>query len=66
MLGDAVETCLERLGVTPASVERWLGRDCGGCAERKRRLNQLDRWARTAAKAGIEESKRWLTAMLGE
>jgi hypothetical protein len=39
-LGDVVALWLERLGITPARIERFTGRPCG-CEQRKRWLNQL-------------------------
>ena len=42
--GDRVEAALKAVGVTPEKVSAWLGRPCN-CAERKKRLNALGRWA---------------------
>jgi hypothetical protein len=39
-LGDVVALWLERLGITPARIERLTGRPCG-CEKRKRWMNQL-------------------------
>lgn len=44
LLGDRVERVLSRVGVTKERVSKWLGRPCG-CAERKRKLNELHLWA---------------------
>lgn len=44
LLGDRVERVLSKVGVTKERVSKWLGRPCG-CAERKRKLNELHLWA---------------------
>ena len=43
-LGDAVERALTAVGITSERVTAFLGRECG-CAERKRKLNDLGEWA---------------------
>lgn len=64
MLGDAVESALKAVGVTPEQVEKWLGAPCE-CAERKEKLNQLDRWARRVARGKIQNAVDFLYRMLG-
>lgn len=56
-LGDVVEKALATAGITPARVERWLGRECGGCKRRQDKLNQLGYWALAVlrGKAGRRE-----------
>lgn len=62
-LGDRVEAALAAAGITPDRVARWLGRECGGCARRKERLNELG-WAvgrylrGRLTRAGLEEFLR--------
>lgn len=41
-LGDMVAAGLSAVGITPERVSKALGKPCG-CAERKRRLNELGR-----------------------
>lgn len=43
-LGDIVERALEKVGITPERVEKYLGRPCK-CRARKRKLNELSAWA---------------------
>lgn len=43
-LGDVVEATLKSVGVTPESVTKLFG-SCGGCARRRKWLNQLSAWA---------------------
>jgi len=43
-LGDAVERALTAVGITSERVTKFLGQECG-CAERKKKLNDLGAWA---------------------
>jgi hypothetical protein len=47
LAGDLVAALCEKIGVAQAvkAVADFLGRPCN-CDERRRRLNELDRWAR--------------------
>jgi len=45
-LGDIVESALTMVGITSERVENWLGGPCG-CKERRERLNNLSRWAKS-------------------
>lgn len=63
MLGDAVHDALARVGVTPESVERWLGAPCG-CEERREKLNRLDSWVRMSARSGTDRARGWILGII--
>lgn len=39
-LGDWLEACLTKMGITKARLRRWWGRGCG-CQKRQGKLNQI-------------------------
>jgi len=45
LFGDHVAESLKRIGITPSSVEKLIGKKCH-CEERRQLLNRLDAWAR--------------------
>ncbi len=63
-LGDRVESALSAVGITKDRVERWLGKKCG-CAERKKKLNQLGTWAESVARSGAEAARSTINNLLG-
>lgn len=63
-LGDRIGVALERIGVTEERVEKWLGKPCG-CARRRRKLNNLDRWARDQVGLTIEAARKRIARMIG-
>lgn len=63
MLGDAVQVALDRLGVTPERVERWLGWPCG-CSERKEKLNALHLWAKQSSRLARDRAHEFLDRLL--
>lgn len=46
-LGTLIESTLKLAGVTPETIQRWVGCPCH-CRERVAKLNRLSRWARNA------------------
>ena len=57
-LGDVVHDALESIGITEERVGEWLNKvGCGGCARRRRRLNQLSIWAKRIIAGHIEDTK---------
>ncbi len=65
MLGDAVHEALEIVGLTEVRISAWVG-DCrGGCEERRRRLNQLDSWARRVVAGKVHRAREYLTKIMG-
>lgn len=60
MLGDAVHEALELIGVTDERVQRWLGETCGGCKERRERLNALGAWASRVLRGKVRDAKELL------
>lgn len=64
MLGDEVERALESVGVTPQSIYRWLGVSCGGCKERRDKMNALHAWAVRIAKGKVEKAKEYLERIM--
>lgn len=71
LLGDLVAEGLKAVGVTEEKVTKWLGRPCG-CPERRKMLNDLDRWARNLfnrdkpPEEKTEEARRELSGIMGE
>lgn len=65
MLSTVLESALFSLGITPESVSRLLGRDCG-CRERKERLDALELWARRVISGKIGSASLYLSALLGD
>ena len=65
MLGDAIESALGLIGVTPERVESWLGGPCG-CEERKQKLNSLDYWTRRVLSGKIEKAREYLDSIIKE
>ena len=63
-LGDAVHDALKLVGVTPDRVERWLGRECGGCERRRQKLNRLGAWAARVIGGRTARAKEYLEEML--
>lgn len=63
MLGDTVATALERCGITPDRVERWLGVPCG-CEDRQEKLNQLHAWAKRVIKGRTDRAVEYINEML--
>lgn len=64
MLGDRVAEALDRIGITPDRVSRWVGAPCG-CEERKAKLNALDLWARRVVSGRVADARRFLEQILG-
>lgn len=64
MLGDVVESALEAVGVTPRSIHRWLGVGCGGCPERKAKLDALGAWAARIVMGRVERAKEYLERIM--
>ena len=59
-----MEQALSVAGVTPERVEQWLGQPCGGCKERKEKLNQLELWVRRVLHGKVENAKQFLERMM--
>jgi len=59
MIGDALST----IGITDGRVEKWLGRPCG-CKERRRRINQLWRWATRVTSGKHDNAEQYLDEIL--
>ena len=66
MLGDAVAKALEAVGVSEQSVSRWLGGSCGGCRERREKLNMLHGWAMRVVSGRVAGARDYLMQILGE
>jgi hypothetical protein len=64
MLGDAVHEALSRAGISPAAVERLLGRPCH-CPERQEALNALHLWAVRVLRGHVENAESYLWRVLG-
>jgi hypothetical protein len=64
MLGDAVESVLEAVGISKQRVQRWLGSCC--CEARKEKLNYLHSWSRQSVIMGLEVARRYINQMLEE
>jgi hypothetical protein len=57
-LGDIVHHALASVGITELFVASWLGRSGGGgcgCDGRRRRLNDLSRWAKRFVSGRADE-----------
>lgn len=65
-LGDHVHDALSAVGITPARVAAWLGRSCGGCEERRQRLNALGAWVARWAAGKRDRAKEHLERMIGQ
>ena len=65
LLGDRVEAALKRVGITQERVGALLGQEggCGGCAWRKRKLNELHLWAEKFADKSIEVARDALESL---
>jgi len=63
MLGDLIQQALDRIGVTPARVERWIGHPCG-CTERKDKLNQLSTWATRVVSGRVDKALDYLERII--
>lgn len=64
LLGDAVHEALEKVGITDSAVARWVGSCRGNCEERRRRLNQLDAWARRVISGKVSSARKYLDQLL--
>lgn len=62
-LGDLVKLALTKVGVTEERVERFLGRPCG-CAERREKLNMLDRWARMTIHKNLRGARAYFDRLV--
>lgn len=65
-LGDRVHVALELVGVTEDRVARWLGGSCGGCRERKEKLNALGAWAARVARGAVADARELLRRLMDE
>lgn len=65
MLGDLVSDALALVGVDAARVTRWVGAPCG-CEERRRKMNDLDRWARRVLRGRADAAVTYLRAIMGD
>lgn len=63
LLGDWVEVCLTKVGITKELVTDWLGEECN-CEERRQKLNQLHAWARRVFSGKMDKAKEHLEEML--
>ncbi len=63
-LGDIIHNALSSVGVTPALVTKWLGKECG-CEERRERLNSLTFWARRVVSGKAARAAEFLNALMG-
>lgn len=59
-----MENALSSVGITVARVEQWLGQPCGGCKERKEKLNQLERWVRRVLQGKVDHAKQFLERIM--
>lgn len=60
LLGDAVKSALSTAGITEERVSEFLGAPCG-CAERRRKLNDLQLWA----EGKLADAGGFLSRLLG-
>lgn len=69
-LGDAVHEAIDaavRLaGADRYRVGRWLREPCGGCEERRRRLNALGAWAARVLRGRADRAREHLDRIMGE
>jgi len=63
LLGDTIKSALGVVGITEERVTGWLGHPCG-CAGRRKKLNQLDEWARGAASGAIKDAAGFLVRLI--
>lgn len=56
-LGDAIESVLSAVGITPDRVSRLIGKDCG-CKQRKEWLNRVTLWARQSKSLPADEAAK--------
>ena len=64
-LGDRVAYALSIVGITEDRVTRWIGAPCG-CARRREKLNQIDRWARRILRGHVEKAEQYLEEITSE
>lgn len=67
-LGDAVEQALTLIGITQDRVNQYLvkeGETCK-CDERKRKLNNISRWAKRVLRGKTEGAKEYLLKLTTE
>lgn len=64
-LGDAIEKVLRSVGISPESVEQWLGKPCN-CEERKQKLNRFSRWIRRFFRGKQSDPKQELEEAMEE
>ena len=64
MLGDTVENALSLVGISSKLVERWLGRPCNGCVERREKLNQLHLWVNRVVSGKTEQAVEYLNKIM--
>ncbi len=57
-LGDLVSSALSVVGITEERVSNILGRPCG-CANRKKMLNRLSRWAKRVMKGNNDDAEKY-------
>lgn len=63
LLGDTLESALTKVGITSERVEQFLGQPCG-CEERKRKINQLDAWARRVVSGKLADAQDYLEKII--
>ena len=63
LLGDVVESALEKVGITKDRVEEWMGRPCK-CDVRRQKLNSIDHWARRVLAGYTNKAKEYLDQIL--
>lgn len=64
LAGNLLGQALSLIGVTKDVVETWVGGPCG-CEERRKKLNDLDAWARDAIGGTVEKAKESLWKLIG-
>lgn len=63
MLGDFIESALDRIGINKERVERWLGHPCG-CQERQDKLNAISSWARRVSQGATDKALDFLNRIV--
>ena len=63
LVGSAIESALESVGVSKTRVSTWLGVPCN-CEEHRDKINRLHQWLAASAKLGIERSKVVIESLL--